>query len=344
MTQFLLSMRFVLAASLVLAATLASAQAPGTDVAGAADHPLVKRFAGSWLIGARGADWDAAAVPAGPELDKADERKFEELVQLEGKVTQRLYIAPRGKSSLEVWRNYEQALAAAGLKKRFVCETDCANLYFAWAAQLEPAKGFTWSKGDLMTPDGGSRYSLQSALQFDQGRMLVGTLGAPGREATVLLYNCLAANAVTGLVATYIQIIEPKSMTTGQVSVDAGALGKGLATDGRVTLAGLFFDTGKSEIKSESKSQLDEMAKLMRAQPALKVFIVGHTDNVGSFDANVALSQARAQAVVSALAAAPLGIDAKRMVAKGLANIAPAASNGSDEGRARNRRVELVAQ
>jgi len=74
------------------------------------------------------------------------------------------------------------------------------------------------------------------------------------------------------------------------------------------------------------------------------VFIVGHTDNVGTLDANQALSQARAQAVVAALAAAPYAVDPKRLLARGVANVAPVASNTDEAGRARNRRVEMVLQ
>lgn len=329
-------------AALALLAAL-GAQAQPADVPGAADHPMIRRFAGSWLAGQRVSDWDAAAVPATPEFQKADKYKFKDLVELEGKVTRLVYIAPRGKSALEVWRNYEQALNQAGFKKRFSCERDCSDLYFAWTRQLDPTKGFTWAKGDIDTPSG-SRYSLTSALTFDQGRMLVGTLGKPGQEATVLLYSSLAANATTGLVATYLQIVEPKAMATGQVTVDPAALQAGLAAEGRVTLTGLFFDTGKTELKPESKAQLDAMAELLKAQPALKAWVVGHTDNVGSFDANEKLSLARAQAVVAALTAAPYKVDAKRLAPRGLASLAPVAGNADEAGRARNRRVELVAQ
>lgn len=338
------SLRFstaLLAAAVHLSAP--AADAPYTDVAGAADHPLVKRFAGSWLAGQRVSNWDAAVLPASPELSKADKRQFKEPLNLEGKVTQTVYIAPRGKSALEVWRNYEQALNAAGFKKRFACERDCFDLYFAWWKTSEPTKGFNWAKGTVDTPSSG-RYSLTSALSADEGRMLVGTLGKPGQEATVLLYNSLAANATTGLVATYLQIVEPKAMETGQVSVDPAALQAGLAAQGRVTLTGLFFDTGKTELKTESKAQLDAMAELLKSQPALKAWIVGHTDNVGSFEANEKLSLARAQAVVTALTAAPYKVHAKRLMPKGLASLAPVAGNGDEAGRARNRRVELVAQ
>ncbi|KQW45440.1 MULTISPECIES: OmpA family protein [unclassified Roseateles] len=323
--------------------TAAHAETPKADAPQSADHPLIKRFAGSWLAGQRVAEWDAAAVPASPKVQKADKYKFEELVELEGKVTQTLYIAPRGKAALEVWRNYQQALTAAGLKPRFVCERDCYDLYFAWVRQLQPTKGFVWAKGDVDTPTG-SRYSLTSALANDEGRMLVGTLGKPGQEATVLLYTSLAANATTGLVATYVQVVEPKAMATGQVTVDPAALQAGLAAEGRVTLTGLFFDTGKTELKPESKAQLDAMAELLKSQPALKAWVVGHTDNVGSFDANQVLSTERARAVVMALAAPPYKVDAKRLSPKGLASLAPVAGNGDEAGRARNRRVELVAQ
>ncbi|HEY1132526.1 MAG TPA: OmpA family protein [Roseateles sp.] len=331
--------------SLLAALCLVNARAeePKADVAGAADHPLVRRFAGSWLAGWRVSAWDAAAVPAAPEFQKADKYKFKELVELEGKVTQLLYIAPRGKAALEVWRNYEQALTQAGFRKRFACERDCNDLYFAWVRQLEPTKGFAWAKGDVDTPTG-SRYSLSSALSPDQGRMLVGTLGKPGQEATVLLYNALAANASTGLTATYLQIVEPRAMATGQVSVDPAALQSGLAAEGRVTLTGLFFDTGRTELKPESRTQLDAMAELLKTQPALKAWVVGHTDNIGSFEANEKLSLARAQAVVAALTAAPYKVDTRRLAPKGLASLAPVAGNGDEAGRARNRRVELVAQ
>jgi len=335
-----------LAAALLAAAFAAPALAadkPVTDLPGAADHPLIKRFTGSWLAGQRVSSWDAAVLPGSAELSKADARQYREPVNLEGKITRTLYIAPRGKSALEVWRNYEQALNAAGFKKRFACERGCADLYFAWWKTSEPNKGMAWAKGDVESPNG-NRFGLTSAASVEDGRMLAGTLGRPGQETHVLLYNSLAANASTGLVATYLEIVEPKAMETGQVTVDPAALQAGLAAEGRVTLTGLFFDTGKTALKPESKAQLDAMAELLKSQPALKAWIVGHTDNVGGFEANEKLSLARAQAVVAALTAAPYQVDGRRLVAKGLASLAPVAGNGDDAGKARNRRVELVAQ
>ena len=132
-------------------------------------------------------------------------------------------------------------------------------------------------------------------------------------------------------------------MATGQVTVDAKAMAQGLQAEGKMALYGIYFDTGKSELEPESKAQLDEIAKLLQGNTALRVFIVGHTDNQGALDTNLALSRARAQAVVDALVKT-YKVDGKRLGAAGLADYSPAASNGADPGRAKNRRVEMVLQ
>jgi OOP family OmpA-OmpF porin len=144
------------------------------------------------------------------------------------------------------------------------------------------------------------------------------------------------------MATTFIQIVEPKAMQTGQVTVNVQAIGKSLESEGRIAFYGLQFDTGKTSIKAESKAQLDAMAAYLQAQPTLKVFIVGHTDNVGAVDANLALSLGRAQSVAAALTQS--GIAPSRIQARGVANFAPVASNNTDEGRAKNRRVEMVLQ
>ena len=198
-------------------------------------------------------------------------------------------------------------------------------------------------RGFIPAGQGSGSYSAEHPLSYD-GRMLVGSLSQGGRDILVLTYTSSAVNPNTHVAATYLEIVEPKAMPTGQVSVDAKAMQAGLQTDGKIALYGLFFDTGKADIKPESKAQLDEMARLLQSQPTLKVFIVGHTDNQGALEANLALSQQRAQAVVAALTAAPYKIDARRLQARGVASLAPLASNAAEEGRARNRRVELVLQ
>ena len=137
-------------------------------------------------------------------------------------------------------------------------------------------------------------------------------------------------------------IIEKKAMTQ-EVVAGAELFKSGLNTTGHVEVPGIFFDTGKSEIKPESEASIAEIAKLLKADPNLKVYVVGHTDNVASLDLNIKLSRARAEAVAQALVSKH-GIAASRLNGQGAGPLLPVASNDNEEGRAKNRRVELVKQ
>ena len=135
-------------------------------------------------------------------------------------------------------------------------------------------------------------------------------------------------------------IVEVQKMQQDVVA-NADALKSGLGDSGHVEVPGIFFDTAKSDIKPESGPAIDEIAKLLTNNPALKVGIVGHTDMVGDATSNMRLSQARAQSVITDLVSKH-GIAAARLVAFGAGPWAPLASNKTDDGRAKNRRVELV--
>lgn len=141
----------------------------------------------------------------------------------------------------------------------------------------------------------------------------------------------------------YVLTIVEKQAMVQEVVASAELFQSGLKATGHVEVPGIYFDTGKSELKAESDAALAEIAKLLKADPALKVFVVGHTDNVSSLELNTKLSQARADAVVQALTARH-GIAAARLVGRGVGPLAPVASNDAEPGRARNRRVELVKQ
>jgi OOP family OmpA-OmpF porin len=142
---------------------------------------------------------------------------------------------------------------------------------------------------------------------------------------------------------TYEQTIVTETALTQDVVADAAALSSGLAGSGHAVVNGILFDTGKAEVKPESAAALGEVAKLLKQDPSLKLYVVGDTDNVGAFAANVELSRRRALAVAQALTA-QYGIAADRLTAYGDGPTAPVASNDTEDGRALNRRVEVVKQ
>lgn len=114
---------------------------------------------------------------------------------------------------------------------------------------------------------------------------------------------------------------------------------KNIKVGSKIALRNIFFDTGKSTLRSLSNTELDRLVKLMNDVPSLKIEISGHTDNTGSAKLNNSLSQDRAQAVVNYLKGK--GISSARMNAKGYGSTKPIASNNSADGRQQNRRTEF---
>ncbi len=141
----------------------------------------------------------------------------------------------------------------------------------------------------------------------------------------------------------YILWIIEKGAMKQEVMADAAAMGNDINTTGHVSVYGIYFDTGKSEIKPESDAAISEIATLLKKNSGLKLHVVGHTDSVGSFDSNIKLSRDRADAVVKALTGKQ-GIAAGRLKSHGVASLSPVTSNDSEDGKAKNRRVELVKQ
>jgi outer membrane protein OmpA-like peptidoglycan-associated protein len=139
---------------------------------------------------------------------------------------------------------------------------------------------------------------------------------------------------------TYSLVIVEREAMSQDVVADATALQGGLTQSGHVAVPGIYFDTGRSELKPESEPALREVVRLLQANPAMRLWVVGHTDSQGTPESNVALSEARAAAVVRSLTG--MGVAAARLAPHGAGPYAPVASNDTEEGRARNRRVELV--
>ena len=303
-----------LAAIVLALAVLVVPTVMGEDVEGSKDHPLITRYPGSTIGKYSAKEFDEYDLPV---AKTKDDGKPERSQHLEGKVTMIVYALPEGRSSLEVYRNYESALTRAHFTPLFACKGDDGP---GSCGQLRPyLRGLHgWTSGSY----GEQRY-LAAKLSRTEGDAYVGLHVDDGY---VLL-----------------DVIEMKPMATGLVTVDAAALANDIARTGHASVYGIYFDTGKWDVKPESDPALKEIAKVLKQNPALKLHVVGHTDNVGDIAMNLDLSRKRAAAVVQALTTKH-GVAATRLRPDGVGPLSPVASNDSEDGRTRNRRVELVKQ
>lgn len=151
----------------------------------------------------------------------------------------------------------------------------------------------------------------------------------------------MALNVYDNGATVDIKIVEPAELEEVLDILDSNAIVEALQTKGQISLY-INFDSGKATIKPDSKSVIDEVVKALQSQPDLKVKVEGHTDNVGNEAANQQLSEDRAKAVMEAVVAA--GVDPSRLSSAGFGMSKPIADNNTEEGRAQNRRVELVRQ
>jgi outer membrane protein OmpA-like peptidoglycan-associated protein len=142
---------------------------------------------------------------------------------------------------------------------------------------------------------------------------------------------------------TYSETILTQTELKQEVVASAAALDSGLAANGHMVVNGILFDTAKADLKPESKPALEQISKMLKQDPKMKVYVVGHTDNVGGLASNIDLSKRRSAAVVQALTS-QYGVAADRLAPYGDGPYAPVASNDSEDGRSLNRRVELVKQ
>jgi outer membrane protein OmpA-like peptidoglycan-associated protein len=139
----------------------------------------------------------------------------------------------------------------------------------------------------------------------------------------------------------HLEIVEVEEFEPSLDSVDAAEMSSQLEAQGRIALYGIRFEFDSAKLQLSSAKTIEEVARALKDNQSMSVYVVGHTDNAGEYDYNRNLSQQRAAAVVQALIEAH-GIGVQRLVAIGVGPVAPRASNDSEDGRAINRRVEIV--
>jgi outer membrane protein OmpA-like peptidoglycan-associated protein len=350
--------RFLIAILLVaVVPSFASADAvvPTADVKGSMDNELIGRYKGSSIVSYDFRTYDEVTFPLSRleriegKRDNHNNHAFapQEGKTLEGTATRLVYLMPAGVSPLEVIRNYQQEIEEKGGEILYECkEEECGG---------DATRGSSGGGGEMslamflrpaekITDEHFSNGACAQTSNISGQRYLVGKLDDSDAHISVLAYTLKTGHycdAFSGRTIAIVDILVPKQREQKMVTVKADEMAKKISTTGSIALYGIYFDFNKADLKPESDATLEQIAKLMQGDSQLKLLVVGHTDNVGSLSFNMELSQQRAAAVVHALTG-KYGIGRSRLTPIGVAFACPVASNKSEEGRAENRRVELV--
>lgn len=291
--------------ALIFFVCLAAPARAQQDGEGCKDHPLFNRLAGFYIYSCDSSQFDLKRFPQGPLADTPEGEKRAKPVDVEGPFWKTNYALMDGKprpSVLQIMRNFENAAKQAG--------GTVEGRYPGWCEGM-----------------------LDQTLKIGNGCMNSGVSMRFAKDGKETWAYVQAVNDGEGY---ELVIAEREAM---KQEIVANEMLDKIQKDGFVTLY-INFDTAKATIKRDSEDLLNQVAAAIKSATTLSLEVAGHTDNVGTAEANQKLSDARATAVRDALIAR--GCDAARLTAKGYGQSSPVADNRTEEGRAKNRRVELM--
>ncbi len=276
-------------------------------------------------LSAEVADKDEAFSTYFLPLAPFSEEAFEGVVA-EGAVSQKSWrVGAGGLTTMQILAPLRAQLVAAGYEPLFECEDQiCGGFDFRFNIDVLPEPDMHVNLGDFRylaaKKDGAvPEYAALIVSRSDNaGFVQLTRIGAPD-----------ATEVTTSTKAPVVPIIE------------TGAIGERLRGHGHATLDDLVFKTGSSELGDDDFASLAGLAEFLRANPSLKVTLVGHTDAEGALEGNIVLSRKRASAVVTRLIERH-GVDSAQVSYDGVGYLAPRASNLTPEGRNQNRRVEVI--
>jgi outer membrane protein OmpA-like peptidoglycan-associated protein len=279
----------------------------------AEDNAMLPRYPGAKIYNHKKIDTETVKIPFAINATEKTP------LQLTGDLTKHTYTI-ENVSTLKVYENYKAALTNAGFNFISRCELDQCGT-------------------EKQINDVGDQLSLAGDVYnwYRKPYYLLAKKSLP----TGNVYIALFIGGYESQVGVQQVIVQEKAVQTGLVNVNADSLKQQIDAEGKALIYGIYFDTGKAEIKAESKPTLDAIAELLKRNPDLLLYVVGHTDDTGDGAANVALSKQRADSVVAALVK-DYQVASNRLLAQGVGPYAPAGNNTSDAGKQKNRRVELV--
>jgi len=297
------------------------------DIKGAKDYPLVSRFEGSIIEYYKATKWDTYKLPV--FKDNTTEPNYNNPLVLEGKIMRWQYSVAPDNNPAYIMKNFEKAFKTNGYK-----------------ILLEGKPGEDFNEGPASFQ--GDYYGSQENLNLQKFGFAYTPIG--NHKAIIIakttkeekdIYIIEVISDFSNVTFITQDVIEVEAADTGKVTVKN--ISQNISSKGHIAIYDIHFDTAKFNIKPTSTEAIKNIAEYLNNNIEKRVLIVGHTDNVGDFDVNIKLSQDRAEAVMNELVT-KYGVDAKQLKAYGDGSTSPIASNSAKEGRAKNRRVEIVEQ
>ena len=290
------------------------------DVEGAKDYPLVSRFQGSII------EWNDV---------KNYDRYFMLLLkgntlhkyEIDGKITRIQYSSQPQHSVFEIFKSYENALKNAGFEILLTLDKTNCGINLSELLYIGEFNGLnSLPAGRALKPD------------FKEGEFayLSAKKRTNGKDVYIVVYITYWDWPLITFDAIEVQSMDKGLVTVKKMETD-------LAENGHIAIYGIFFDSGSSEIKAKSAQTLKNIAEFLNSHPNKKYLIVGHTDNTGDFEKNLKLSLERANAVKAVLIN-KYNVKVDQLRTYGDGSTAPISTNATEEGRAKNRIVEIVEQ
>jgi len=283
-----------------------------------ADWVFINPFPGSKTVAQESKKGQKLALPEAP-LDSSG--KPGRSVEVQGKVGRLVWRNPKGKSTQEMYDYYAAQLSKGGFKPLWACAVkECgAPSAVPLLGKMPASADSHYAIAQLVRRDMGDAFAALQVAQDETALLLVEVSATPEQKESVTREAAAAASKMT----------QP-------------ALADALVKDGHVALGDILYKPGEVALRPEAASVVKEIAALLKKDSGLKLFVVGHTDSQGKYKDNLAVSKKRATWLVKELT--KQGVAPARLQADGVGPLAPVAPNDSDDGRGRNRRVELVKQ
>lgn len=297
----------------------------------------------SLTVFAQDNDFGIISIYEGSRVIYDDHAGFEELPLLvsddsvrtfEGIIRRQWCQAPDSRSPLEVIRNYEQAINAMGGELLFITSDP-------QSVEVEDKKLSEMFKVHRRGRGLATHVFSYSHFPGEMSEFLTARIEAPDATYYLTIASGRGHWAANQDNSTFFEIVTMRveSIELGMITLDA--LRDGIAAYGKAPVYNIHFETGSAKVSPESAEALKVISEFMKQNPSMKFLVVGHTDNVGGYDMNFELSYARANAVVVKLID-EYGIERTQVKPVGIGPASPVFSNSTEEGKARNRRVEIV--